>query len=46
MMTKKKQEKLAELLKELKKDMEPKKGLRSTASECCDFLIAVLGHKI
>ena len=45
-MTNDNQRKLAKLLKELKKDLKPKVGMRSTVSECVDFLLAVLGEKV
>jgi hypothetical protein len=45
-MTTAEQKKLAKMLKKLKEEMKPKVGMRSTVSECVDFLLAVLGEKV
>ena len=45
-MTTTEQKRLVKLLKDLKKDMEPKVGKRSTVADCVDFLLAVLGEKV
>jgi hypothetical protein len=45
-MTKAKKGKTIKLLKELKEESKQKAGIRSTAVDCIDFLLAVLGERV
>jgi hypothetical protein len=45
-MNKAKRGKLVKLLKELKEESKQKVGIRSTAVDCVEFLLAILGEKI